>query len=211
MDIAKTANQALKEAIIKRKSTRLYDTSRNIEANTLECILQAALQAPSPKNRQPWNFTVVTDKEHRAELSQILNNKLQQLKEQRNKEKVACDDLDLANGSVRAIKTAPVVVFVEYVCDINNEHGDEHDWCIAARPFEVADLQSIGASIQNMLLEATIAGVSSLWMCDVLYAVPELSDYLKLEHTLIAAVALGYEAVRSTPRFGINEKVKYFE
>lgn len=211
MDIAKTANQTLKEAIVKRRSTRLYDTSRDLDAITLKHILQAALQAPSPKNRQPWNFTVVTDKGHRAELSQILNKKLQQLKELRSKEKVACDDLELANGSVRAIKTAPVVVFVEYVCDTNNEHGDEHDWQIAARPFEVADLQSIGASIQNMLLEATIAGVSSLWMCDVLYAVPEISDYLKLEHTLIAAVALGYEADRSTPRFGINEKVRYFE
>lgn len=207
----RVTEQRLTEAIVKRKSTRAFDADQSVAPTLIEHILRAALQAPSPKNRQPWHFTVVTRKEHRSILSQILNEKLQKLKEQRNKAGVACDDLELARGSVRAIETAPVVVFVEYIRDANNEHDDEHTWDLIARPFEVADLQSIGASIQNMLIEATIAGVSSLWMCDVLYAVPEISAYLKLEHALIAAVALGYEAKKTTPRFGLNEKVSHFE
>ena len=53
------------DVIMKRKSTRLFDEKKTIEPVELERILRAALQAPSPKNRQPWHFTVVTGDESR--------------------------------------------------------------------------------------------------------------------------------------------------
>lgn len=199
------------DVITKRKSTRLFDTKKQIDTKDIERMLCAALQAPSPKNRQPWHFTVITSEQARMDTARILQETLEALKRKRAAVGAAKDDLELANGSVRAIKTASAVVFVEYIRDIANEHGDSHIWDLAARPFEVADIQSIGAAIENMLLEATSSGISSLWMCDVLYAVPELSAHLGLKHTLIAAVALGYESVRAMPRSSITEKVTYFD
>lgn len=199
------------DVIMKRKSTRLFDEKKTIEPVELERILRAALQAPSPKNRQPWHFTVVTGDESRRKAAQVLEETLARLKQLRIKVGAVTDDLELAAGSVRAMKTAAAVVFVEYIRDIANEHGDDLCWELSALPFEVADLQSIGAAIQNLLLEATASGIASLWMCDVLYAVPELSTYLGLKHTLIAAVALGYESRRATPRFGIEEKVTFID
>ena len=198
------------DVITKRKSTRLFDEKKSIDTVELERILRAALQAPSPKNRQPWHFTVVMGDDNRRKVAQVLEETLARLKQERIKAGSVTDDLELAVGSVRAMKTAAAIVFVEYIRDIANEHGDNHSWELSARPFEVADVQSIGAAVQNMLLEATASGIASLWMCDVLYAVPELSNYLGLKHTLIAAVALGYESRRSTPRFGIEEKVTFF-
>lgn len=198
------------DLITKRKSTRLFDSKKTITHPELERILHAALQAPSPKNRQPWHFTVVTGEDTRRESAQVLEDTLARLKQERIKVGTTTDDLELAAGSVRAMKTAAAVIFVEYIRDITNEHGDDHDWELSARPFEVADVQSIGAAVQNLLLEATASGIASLWMCDVLYAVPELSTYLGLKHTLIAAVALGYESRRATPRYGIEDKVTYF-
>lgn len=198
------------DVITKRKSTRLFDEKKSIDTVELERILRAALQAPSPKNRQPWHFTVVMGDDNRRKVAQVLEETLARLKQERIEAGSVTDDLELAVGSVRAMKTAAAIVFVEYIRDIANEHGDNHSWELSALPFEVADIQSIGAAAQNMLLEATASGIASLWMCDVLYAVPELSNYLGLKHTLIAAVALGYESRRSTPRFGIEEKVTFF-
>lgn len=198
------------DVIMNRKSTRLFDEQKSIAPEELERILRAALQAPSPKNRQPWHFTVVTGEDTRRKSAQVLEETLARLKQARIKAGEVTDDLELAAGSVRAMKTASAVIFVEYIRDIANEHGDNHFWELSARPFEVADIQSIGAAVQNLLLEATASGIATLWMCDVLYAVPELSSYLGLKHTLIAAVALGYESRRSTPRFGIEEKVTFF-
>ena len=46
--------------IEERRSIRKY-RDKNIETEKIETILNAALQAPSPKNRQPWRFVVITD------------------------------------------------------------------------------------------------------------------------------------------------------
>lgn len=44
-----------------RQSDRAYDTTRSVEAEKLERILEAARLAPSACNAQPWRFVVITD------------------------------------------------------------------------------------------------------------------------------------------------------
>ncbi len=201
----------LSQAIHLRKSTREFDDQRSIDRNILEQILQAALRAPSPKNRQPWHFTVVESPEMRQELASILSRKLQQLKELRGQRKSSTDDLELAAGSVRAMECASVLVFVEYLRNPENDHNDNYAWSASAQPFEAADIQSIGAAIENMLIEATCSGVASLWMCDVLYAMEEYSQLLGIRGPLVAAVALGYEALHHTHRASLREKVTFLK
>ena len=49
------------QLVAARQSDRAYDTSRLVEPEKLECILEAARLAPSACNAQPWKFVVVTD------------------------------------------------------------------------------------------------------------------------------------------------------
>ena len=58
----------LKEAILKRKSIRQYE-STPIPADKLLRVLEAARLAPSGSNRQAWKFIVVKDAKRRKELS----------------------------------------------------------------------------------------------------------------------------------------------
>ena len=201
---------SIERAIQKRKSTRSFDRSSIIEKECLDSLLHAALQAPSPKNRQPWHFTVVTEKGFQEELAQILEQKTNVLRASRLKQGKGTDDLDLARGSIRVLRDASALVFVTYVRDEKNEHGDTHDWSLCARPFEAADLQSIGAAIENMLLTAEAFKIDSLWMCDVLYAYQEYMDYLRLKTPLVACIALGYQTEHHTPRASLDEKVEYW-
>ena len=53
-----------------RVSIRKYQ-DRPVEKEKIEAILRAAMQAPSAKNQQPWEFYVVTRKEMLEELSMI--------------------------------------------------------------------------------------------------------------------------------------------
>lgn len=46
-----------------RQSDRSFDKSREVEADKLNRVLEAARLAPSACNAQPWKFVVVTDKE----------------------------------------------------------------------------------------------------------------------------------------------------
>ena len=200
---------SVSQVIQSRKSTRSFNNTRTIPRDDLDRLLQAALQAPSPKNRQPWFFKVVTKKDEQKELAEILEKKLSELHISRVQSGQSTDDLDLARGSVRVLQDASALVFVTYIRDEENEHGDPHKWNLSAQPFEVADLQSIGAAIENLILTANALAIDSLWICDVLYAYQNYMDYLKLKNPLIACVALGYQTLHHTPKASLAEKVEY--
>ncbi|HIQ96102.1 MAG TPA: nitroreductase family protein, partial [Candidatus Limivivens merdigallinarum] len=79
------------------------------------------------------------------------------------------------------------------------------------RIYEICNIQSLSASVQNMLLAATEKGIGSLWICDIYFAYFELCDWLKPEGELLAAVALGYpdEAPKARPRREIEDVVEW--
>ena len=77
--------------------------------------------------------------------------------------------------------------------------------------YEICNIQSIGASIQNMLLAATEKGIGSLWICDIYFAYSELCEWLNSEGQIIAAIAFGYpdEFPEERPRKRIEEIVEW--
>ena len=54
-------SEAVLEVIANRKSVRNY-TDEPVSEADIETLLRAAMAAPSAKNRQPWEFIVVTDR-----------------------------------------------------------------------------------------------------------------------------------------------------
>ena len=52
----------VKDAILTRRSVRKYK-QEPVKEEALKVILEAARQAPSAGNKQPWEFIVVTDPE----------------------------------------------------------------------------------------------------------------------------------------------------
>ena len=60
----------MNEIIRTRRSVRRYE-GRAVEPEKIETLLHAAMQAPSAKNQQPWEFIVVTDKGTRETISKM--------------------------------------------------------------------------------------------------------------------------------------------
>jgi nitroreductase len=185
------------DAIAARRSIRKFKAAA-VEEEKLQAILLAATQAPSGKNRQPWRFIVVKG-EKRTEMVRMM-------KEGITKSKSRGDETGSSEWTAKVMEQAPVTVF------IFNPQG--------LRPWEahstgqmfddVVDIQSIGASIQNMLLAAQDQGIGSLWICDVFYAYEELCDWLGAQGEMIAAVALGYpdEAPAARARKPVEDVVR---
>ena len=48
--------------IFKRRSLRKFIPDKPVEKEKLDFILRAAMQSPSTKNKQPWEFLVIDDK-----------------------------------------------------------------------------------------------------------------------------------------------------
>jgi nitroreductase len=185
------------EAIVQRRSIRKFKDT-HISDETIETILNAAIQAPSGKNRQPWRFVIVKQ-DYRAEMVRIMREAIDKL------EKMGMD-IGSSKWTANAMEQAPVTIFVFNPC---SEHTPgklpwEEKW-------SVVDVQSIGAAIQNMLLAAQDLGIGTLWICDVFYAYNELCDWLGQTHQMIAAVSLGYpdEKPNARPRKPLSEVTEW--
>jgi nitroreductase len=173
------------EAIYGRRSIRRFQ-DRPVSRELIERLLDATVQAPSGKNRQPWRFIVVEGPERRAEMVRVLRTGIEQARR-------AGADLGSSEHTARVMEQAPVTVFV-----FNGERDDEGD----DEPMDVVNVQSIGGAIQTLLLAGHDLGLGTLWICDVFYAYEELREWLGRTDQMVAAVSLGYadEAPDARPR-----------
>jgi nitroreductase len=169
------------EAIATRRSNRRFKADP-VPRDVLEKILNAAIMAPSGKNRQPWRFVVVRE-DKRGEMIRLMRQRLEKMK-------ARGENVGSAEGTATVMEQAPVTVF------IFNTEG-MHPWLTRSIDQAFGDLvnvQSIGAAIQNICLAAHALGLGSLWIADVLYAYEELESWLGQDTQMVAAVSLGYPA-----------------
>ena len=209
----KVSVSALK-AIKDRRSIRKFK-SEPISEMDLHTILEAGIAAPSSKNRQPWHFTVVRG-EAKEELTRVMERGLNL--EVKAHEPFLPDSMKYINGaftSVNVMREAPVVVLV------SNERGKGIDFTdnlsVDERVAEICDVQSVAAAIENMLLAAQELGIGSLWICDVFFAYPEISEWLEKKNPghgmLVAALAFGYgeEAPRARTRKTLHDVATFIK
>ncbi len=193
------------EAIYGRRSIRRYK-DKPVSKEIIEQIIDAGRQAPSAKNRQPWKC-IVFENEAKAELLSCMERGLE--REYKGEAVLPKSRFGLtdARHTLRIMRQAPVVIVVL------NTNGESPFLPIDEdkRVSEICDSLSIGAFIQNMLLEAQELGLGTLWIANTCFAYPELVEYLQTEEQLIGAVALGYpdEKPAARPRKELEEIVEW--
>lgn len=171
------------DAIGNRRSIRRF-TDREVPEEAVRRIIQAGIDAPSAKNRQPWRFVVLTGKSKAAMLN-VMDKKIAEMEAAAPEEKAG---LSWVRNSMRIMSEAPVAIL------ILNPEGK----CMELPRTEpelfrdLTDIQSVGAAIQNMTLAATGLGLGSLWICDVLFACREICGWLGSGEQLAAALSVGY-------------------
>ena len=192
-------------AIYDRRSIRKF-TDRPISQEDITDIIQSGMKAPSSKNRQPWKYIVVQG-DAKEEMLRVFRQGIAREENElallpQSKRYIAA-----AKHTVDVMEAAPTIVFVVNSLG-KNEMGEmtpeEH-------VYEICNIQSIGASVQNMLLAATEKGIGSLWICDIYFAYSELCEWLNSEGQLIAAIAFGYpdEFPEERPRKRIEDIVEW--
>jgi nitroreductase len=181
------------EAVENRRSVRKF-LEKEIDRGILEKILSAGIAAPSAKNRQPWRFTVITGA-LRREMAAILRSGFNREKSGEAFLPHYAQYLASAERTAEIMETAPVTVLA-----VNAENGFSLNQTAEEKLFETANIQSIGASIQNILLAALEYGVGGLWICDIYFAYPELRAWLRTDRQIVAAVSLGYPDETPFPR-----------
>lgn len=183
------------DSIRTRRSIRKFK-SDPIAREIVESIIQAGIDAPSAKNRQPWRFVVVTENEKSGMLG-AMRSGLEWMNEQPMESEEDRMILKGAWHTYHIMEMAPITVF------IINPFGKTPFEGLAPfgeRFMELANAQSLGAAIENMCLAATALGVGSLWICDIFSAYHTLSEWLSSPGQLAAALAIGYADEEPGPR-----------
>lgn len=194
------------DAIKNRRSIRKYKDKPLSKEQIIE-ILDAGNRAPSAKNRVQWRFHVF-EGEAKAKLVQTCRNAIQKLPQ--------ISLMASTTNSYNIMAQAPVVIIVLQTCE----------WGGIS-----AEIQSVSAAIQNMLLKAHSMSLGTVWINDVLFVEPAILDFIKFQSEeseirdnllefgqktgldvgysgpLIAAIALGYpdEDPKREPRMTVDE------
>jgi nitroreductase len=202
--------QAVMKVIQDRRSIRQY-TEEPVSEEALEMILEAARQAPSGENAQPWRFVIVTDPATRKKLGTIagggsgrrftaefVTQKMQERfssLEDEAKRKAAFEKL--TSGQVSAfLAEAPLDIVV---C------GRKDVWDL---PYDTS------AAIENMLLMVTALGLGACWViapCIDIRDEERLKGLLGVPEGLkvVSIIAVGHPAryPRPRPRIPLHELV----
>lgn len=193
--------------ITSRRSIRKYKNTP-VDKSTTEHLIQCASLAPSVKNRQPWKFVIYLGDE-KKKLTDAMEKGLVR---ESNVKPILPDSafgLPDAFHTLEIMKEAPVLIVVL------NTNGDSPYEPINTdrRISEICDSLSIGAAIENMLLEATKLGLGTLWIANSCFAYPELVECVETEDQLVSIVALGYpdECPDMRPRKAMEDIVEYRE
>jgi nitroreductase len=198
------------KVIQERRSIREY-TTESVSDHDLDMILEAARQAPSGENAQPWRFIVVKDPETRMKIGSLagggsgrrftaeyVTNKMQARfagLEDEAKKKAAFEKLTSGQVSV-SLAYAPVVLIA---C------GKKDVW---DTPFDTA------AAIENMLLMVTALNLGACWYVAPCFDVRDEERLKKIfdipaGFKAVSVIAIGHPTRphKQRPRLPIQELV----
>lgn len=178
-------------ALRTRRSIRRY-LDRPVPPEVIDQLLEAATRAPSSHNSQPWRFAVITTSNVKVQLADRMGERLR-ADRLRTADRVEQIDRDVARSHER-ITSAPAIVIV--CLSINS--NDPHERLMA--------IQSVAASIQNLLLAAHEVGLGACWMAAPLYCPDVIRDVLQLpdDWDAQALITIGYPADEGKPRGRID-------
>lgn len=202
--------QAVDFIIHERRSIRQY-TDEPVSEEHLRMILEAARQAPSGENAQPWRFIIVKDPETRKLLGAIgaggsgrrftaefvTKQMHERFKGLEDEEKRKAVFEKLTSGNVSAfLADAPVDIVV---C------GKKMVWDL---PYDTS------AAIENMLLMATALGLGTCWVIAPCIDIRDEERMKRLlgvpeDYKIISVISVGHPTRphRPRPRLPLHELV----
>ena len=186
------------DAIKGRRSCRAF-TDQSVEREKLTAMLEAAILAPSPANKQPWEFIVTSNPAYNARLKETSEITKQKLAARSGWKWLPTFNLDFL------LQTPTLIV----VLGDPSRNGAEQFLDEPSPGY----LEACSAAIQNLLLAAHDQGLATLW-----FSLFEKSDIREIftiagDKDPVAVICVGYsQRPAGIPvRKGLDEKVKFLD
>lgn len=193
----------LRTAIETRASVRHFAEGA-VPVDDLREMVRLAGLAPSANNAQPWRFIGITNRDLLKDMASTVKAKIDEMlpdspdeAKKKTKSQVEWFSTFFADApAVFAVASCPYRAIIDDALPPGFTHQEMN--ALRGHP----DVQSIGASIQNLLLAALDMGYGGCWMSGPLLARHELERLLSLEApwSLAALVVVGKPGTSVKPR-----------
>jgi len=171
----------LKEAIYTRRAVRDF-TAEPVDERTLRQLIDAAIQAPSAVNQQPWSFCVVRDKKLLAQISN--DAKAHMLRTSQMAASHHFQEL-LSDPKFNIFYHAPVLILI---CSVI-----ESPWAV----------ENCSLAAENLMLAARAAELGTCWIgfAQTWLGTPEGKATLNLpdSYVPVAPIIVGHPKVAPPP------------
>jgi nitroreductase len=182
----------LKKAIESRTSIRKFSDAP-VDISDIREIVRLAGYAPSINNYQPWKYYIIYNKKILNKMADAVTSEIAKLPEKNTRfSKLLKNQTAWFSSFFRdapmliALTSRAYETVLEMGVIINHDELDKIN--------NYPDLQSSGASIQNLLLAATEKGYGTCWMTGPLFAREKIREILHIDEPwkLISFVAIGH-------------------
>jgi nitroreductase len=181
----------LVKAIETRVSVRKF-SDEPVDINDIREIIRLAGLAPSINNYQPWKFYIITNKDMLNKMAREIARGIAEMPE--SSTRMAKHLKNQAAWFSTFFQSAPMfIALASHPFESDLDRGVKIPTDELDKMRNYPDLQSSGASIQNLLLAATAKGYGTCWMTGPLYARETLQHILGISEPwkLISFVAIG--------------------
>jgi len=194
----------LKAAIEARTSIRIFSDEK-IDLNDIREMVRLAGLAPSVNNYQPWRYIAVLNRDLLNRMADAVAAKIEALPSSKSiaaknvKKQVTWFSTFFKDAPVLlALVTKPYSTVLESAVEMT------HDEINRLRNYP--DIQSAGASIQNILLTAVDMDYGACWLSGPMFAREELEKMLNIEspEKLLAFVVIGRAHAEHKPKIKPN-------
>lgn len=194
----------LREAIETRHSVRIFSDEK-IRMDDIKEMVRLAGLAPSVNNFQPWRYIAVLNRDMLNKMADVVAAKIEDLPFRISE--TTKNIKKQVTWFSTFFKDAPVVlVLVTKPYETVMEGGVEltHDEINEMRNYP--DIQSAGASIQNLLLTAVDMGYGACWLSGPMVARDELEKMLHVNapEKILAFVVIGKATSEGKPKVKPN-------
>jgi nitroreductase len=167
-----------------RHSIRLF-TEKSVSSAHITTILNAANQAPSAHNQQPWRFFVIRGKKKKA-LADFVASKSSEFPRPSS---------TLLRMASRSIASASTVVAVANTGELKKHQSAllEVDENMASDFFRIMEIQSSAAAVENLLLATTSLGLAGVWLGILFLIKNDVMQFLgQPAGEFMAVIPIGY-------------------
>ncbi|HII95204.1 MAG TPA: nitroreductase family protein [Candidatus Methanofastidiosum sp.] len=165
------------DIIKKRKTIRKFKDIK-IEIEDMRTLIEAAIQAPSAHNFQPWEFILIDSNEVKEKLSSKMastwTNNL--IKDGKPLHEIQ-ERISMSKGR---INNAPFIIIPCFDTSKIEKYDDERD-----NAEFIMGLQSVALASENILLRATEKGFGALWLCAPLFCPEDVREVIGIPNHIL--------------------------